>query len=74
MEAAAKILIWLLALFFSLIPPSLFVTLNENPPADLLWFFLGWWAPFAVPVLALGIILLRHRDTEHGSDVEDTFR
>jgi hypothetical protein len=74
MEAAAKTLIWVLALFFSLIPPFLFVALNENPQTNPLWLFLGWWAPFAVPVLALGIVFLRHRDIEHGSDVEDTFR
>ena len=74
METAARILILLLAVFFSLLPPFMAATLNQDPEAGLLWLFLGWWAPFAVPVLALGVVLLRHRDTDRGSDVDDVFR
>ena len=74
METAAKIVILALAVFFSLIPPFMAVALNGNPDADRVWVFLAWWAPFAVPVLALGIMMLRHRDSEHGSNVDDVFR
>ena len=73
-ETAARILIIVLAVFFSLIPPFMAVTFNEDPEANPVWLFLGWWAPFAVPVLALAIVLLRHQDSEHGSNVDDVFR